>query len=163
MIVPIVVLGLAGGAAYKVHKRKKGMTPERQALFQGAMNSLPDPDKIRALADKFHGEGFPAQAEMLRKRAKLRELSPEIQEQRREVFRKGMRCTDADKIEKFAAVYEQEGCAGAAACLQLYAQGIRASDPEQVEAVAKSLETKKGKVAKEAASFLRSRNGKEET
>lgn len=157
MIVPLVVLGLAGGAAYKVHKRKKGMTPERQALFQGAMNSLKEPEKLRGLADKFHGEGFPAQAEMLRKRANLRELPTEIQEQRREVFRKGMRCVDADKIEALARVYEKEGCLGSCDTLLIYAEGIRATDPEQVERIAKSLETKKGKTAKEAAEFLRSR------
>lgn len=164
MIVPIVVLGLAGAAAYKVHKRKTGMTPERQALFTGAMNSLPDPSKLRGLADVFHGEGFPVQADMLRKRANLRELPEEIKEQRRETFRKAMRCLDPDKVEKLASIYENEGCAGTAACLQLYAQGLRASDPSQVESIAKSLETKKGDVAKKAAAFLREqKNGAKET
>lgn len=157
MIVPLVVLGLAGGAAYKVHKRKKGLTPERQALFQGAMNSLADPNGLRGLADKFHGEGFPAQAEILRKRAKLRELPKEIQEQRREVFRKGMRSMDANKIEQLAQVYESEGCAGAADCLRLYAKGVRATQPEEIEAVARSLETKKGHIAKESAQLLRNK------
>jgi len=160
MIVPLVVLGLAGTAAYKVHKRKKGMTPERQAMFHGAIQSLADPDKLRALADKFHGEGFPAQADMLRKRAKLRELPGDVQEQRRETFRKGMRCLDADKVEKLASIYEQEGCAGASSCLYLYAKGLRASDPNEVESVAKSLETKKGPIAKMAATLLRNhKNG----
>lgn len=158
MIVPIVVLGLAGAAAYKVHKRKTGMTPERQALFAGAMNSLPDPDKLRGLADKFHGEGFPVQAEMLRKRAKLRELPKEIQEQRREIFRKGMRSMDPDKIERLAQIYESEGCIGSAECLRLYAKGVRATQPEEIEAAAKSLETKKGPVAKEAAGILRNKS-----
>jgi hypothetical protein len=154
-LVPLVVLGLAGTAAYKVHKRKRGMTPERQALFEGALKSLPDPDKLRSLADKFHGEGFPLQADLLRKRATLRELPEDVQEKRREVFRKGMASTDADKVELLSKVFEKEGCTGAGACLQLYASGLRASDPNEVEAIAKSLETKKGKVAKMAGEFLR--------
>lgn len=157
MFVPLVVLGLAGGAAYKVHKRKKGLTPERQAFFNGAMNSLSDPDKLRRLADKFHGEGFPVQAEMLRKRAKLRELPKEIQEQRREVFRKGMRSMDPDKIDKLASIYESEGCVGSADHLRLYAKGVRATQPEEMEAVAKSLETKKGTIGKAAAALLRNK------
>lgn len=157
MIIP-VVLGLAGLAAYKVHKRKTGLTPEKQAIFAGAMNSLSDPDKLRGLADQFHGEGFPQQAELLRKRAKLRELPKDIQGQRREVFRKGMSSMDTNKIEQLAQIYEEEGCTGAAECLRLYAKGVRATQPEDIEAVAKSLETKKGPVAKAAAGILRSKN-----
>lgn len=164
MIVPIVVLGLAGAAAYKVHKRKTNVTPERQALFTGAMNSLSDPSKLRALADQFHGDGLIDWSEKLRKRANLRELPENIKEQRRETFRKALRCLDPDKVEKLASIYENEGCAGTAACLQLYAQGLRASDPNQVEAIAKSLETKKGDTAKKAAAFLREqKNGTKET
>lgn len=156
-LIPVVVGALAASAAYRVHKRTNAMTPERQKIFDAAIQSLPDPLKIRELADVFESEGLSKQAELLRKRAKLRELPKEVQLARKEVFIKTMSNTDPDKVEEMASVFHSEGCIGAAAVLNLYAQGLRATDPAQVEAIARSLETKQGESAKRAAKTLRAK------
>ena len=156
-LIPVVIGSLALSAAYKVHKRTNAMTPERQKIFDAAIQSLPDPAKLRALADVFESEGLPKQADLLRKRAKLRELPKDVQQARKQVFIKTMSITDPDKVEEMATVFHGEGCIGAASVLNLYAQGLRATDPAQVEAIARSLENKQGDSAKDAAKILRQR------
>lgn len=154
-LIPIVIGSLAVTAAYKVHKRSDAMTPERQKLFDAAIQSLPDPDKLRQLAGAFKDQGLFKQADLLEKRAALRELPKETQDARKQVFRKAMSLTDPNMVEQAATVFHGEGCIGAASCLNLYAQGLRATDPTQVEAIARSLEDKKGDSGKKAAKILR--------
>ncbi len=156
-LIPLVVGGLAITAAYKVHRRSDAMTPERQKLFDAAIQSLPDPDKLRKLAAVFAEQGLHKHADLLNKRAALRELPKETQEARKTVFRKAMSLTDPVKVEQAATVFHGEGCIGAASCLNLYAQGLRATDPAQVELIASSLENKKGQSGKDAAKILRGR------
>ena len=156
-LIPIVVGSLAATAAWKVHKRSNAMTPERQKLFDAAIQSLPDPEKLRKLAEAFQAEGLSKQADLLRKRAALRELPKETQEARKQVFIKTMSITDPEKVEQAATVFHGEGCIGAAAVLNLYAEGLRSTDPAQVEAIATSLENKKGESGKAAAKILRSK------
>ena len=156
-LIPVVIGGLAVSAAWKVHSRQNAMTPERQRIFDAAIQSLPDPDKLRKLADAFDQQGLKAQAVLLRKRAALRELPKEVQQQRKQVFIKAMSATDPDKVEQMATVFHGEGCIGAAAVLNLYAEGLRSTDPAQVEAIATSLENKKGESGKAAAKILRSK------
>jgi hypothetical protein len=154
-LIPVVIGGLAVSAAWKVHQRSNAMTPERQKLFDAAIQSLPDPDKLRKLADAFEQQGLKTQAELLRKRAALRELPKEVQQARKQVFIKAMSSTDPEKVEQMATVFHGEGCIGAAAVLNLYAEGLRSTDPAQVEAIATSLENKKGESGKAAAKILR--------
>lgn len=154
-LIPLLIGGLAVTAAVKVHKRADAMTPERQKLFDAAIQSLPDPDKLRQLAGAFAEQGLHKQADLLNKRAALRELPKETQEARKGVFRKAMSLLDPAKVEQAATVFHGEGCIGAASCLNLYAQGLRATDPAQVELIATSLETRKGQSGKDAAKVLR--------
>lgn len=156
-LIPVVIGGLAVSAAWKVHNRQNAMTPERQKLFDAAIQSLPDPDKLRKLADAFDQQGLKTQAVLLRKRAALRELPKEVQQARKQVFIKAMSATDPEKVEQMATVFHGEGCIGAAAVLNLYAEGLRSTDPAQVEAIATSLENKKGESGKAAAKILRSK------
>jgi phosphopentomutase len=156
-LIPIVIGSLAATAAFKVHQRSNAMTPERQKLFDAAIQALPDPEKLRKLADAFQQQGLSKQADLLRKRAALRELPEATKQARKEVFIKTMNSTDPDKVEQAAAVFHGEGCIGAAAVLKLYAEGLRSTDPAQVEAIATSLENKKGESGKAAAKKLRAK------
>jgi ATP-dependent DNA ligase len=126
-LIPIVVIGLAGLGVWKVRSKKGVMTKERQAIFETAMRVLQDPDKLRQLADAYQKEGLKAQADLLRKRADLRELPPDVKEGRRDAFRKGMASTNIAEIEKLAAMFEKETATGAAKALRDHAKALKAA------------------------------------
>ena len=127
-VIPIVVIGLAGLAWHQSSVSKKGiMTPQREMVFNNALKTVKDPEKLRKLADAFECESLPAQATLLRKRAALRELPNETKEARREAFKKGMKSKDIAGVEKLAGAFEGEGATGAAEALRNYAKGLAAS------------------------------------
>jgi hypothetical protein len=124
MILPLLIFGgLVGGAAYAAKKRA-GMTPERQKIFEAALSNLKDPIALRKLADEFEKAGLKSQAELLRKRAALRELPPETKVKRREAFRAGMASVSKSGVESLANAFAKEGATGAATALRNYAQGL---------------------------------------
>lgn len=136
-----LILGLGAliaGAWYaKREHDKKGppgiLTPERKVIFETALNEVKEPAKIRALADAFRQQGLYNEAVILEKRAKLRELSPEIKEQRREIFKKAMASNDPIAVETVALAFEQEGATGAASALREYAQSLRVAYADQAQ------------------------------
>jgi hypothetical protein len=114
-------------AWHQAGKAKQGeLTPERKAIFQAALESLEDSGKLRDLADVFEKEGCTMQAEVLRKRAKLREMPKAFKDQRHEAFRKGMSSANYEGILGLAKMFEDEGAVGAANALRGYAAGIKA-------------------------------------
>ncbi len=139
VLIPIGMALLAGTAAYAKSKREKAATDpavvaHRQMLYEtaiGAVDSntaIKDPMKLRTLARVFRSEGLVAEADMLEKRAALRELPPEVVEARREAFRKLMECADATRVLAAAAAFENEGATGAAENLRKYAAGLTAAE-----------------------------------
>lgn len=154
-LIPVLIGGLAISAAVKVRRQGDAMTPERQKLFDALIQKCSDASKLRAAAVQFQNFGLSKQADLLRKRATLRELPKEVQEARKEVFRNIMKCEDPDKVESGAEAFYNEGCLGAASILRLWAEGLRSVDPVEREMYAKSLENKKGQSGKEAAKILR--------
>ncbi len=123
--IPILVLGSAAGAAYWRGKRPKGMTPQRQKIYEAALRDLKDAGKLRKLADEYEAQGLTEQAEHLRKRASLRELSKEVKDARRETFKKAMASKNAEAVLAVAKAFEKEGADGAAAALRKYAEGLK--------------------------------------
>jgi hypothetical protein len=124
-LIPVAVIGLGVTAAYKVYKkRNQGMTPERRKVYESALNTLKDPEKLRVLGAAFKREGLTEEATMLNKRAKLRELPPDVKAGRRDAFKKGMTLKNPINIEKLAVTFEKEGATGAAAALRKYAGGL---------------------------------------
>ena len=101
------------------------VTPERQAVYNVAMNSVPDPEKLKNLAAAFKKVQLPDMADALYQRALLRALPPGVKQQRREVFRKAMKSTNVSAIRGVAAALHGEGCTGAAAALTRYANGLK--------------------------------------
>jgi len=121
---PAAVAVLAG-AAFFLKKKGGGMTPARLTIYYTALNSERDPVKLRALAKTFKAEGLDAEAAMLEKRAKLRELPPEIKAARRQAFKDAMNSQNKDAILGMAQAYENEGATGAAEKLREYARGLQ--------------------------------------
>jgi len=126
-IVPSIIAGLATVAVIKNRNSSKGkMTPERVIVYETALSKLKDAPKLRQLADAFEAEGLRPQAEVLRKRAALREKPREVQLARRATFKKAMASTNADAVQSVANAFRQDGATGAADALDKYAAGLRA-------------------------------------
>lgn len=154
-LIPVLIGGLAISAAVKVRRQADAMTPDRQKLFDALIQKCADASKLRAAAEQFQNYGLPKQADLLRKRAALRQLPKEVQEARKAIFRNVMKLQDPEKVDSAAQTFYDEGCLGAASLLRLWAEGLRSTDPIQREMIAKSLENKKGQSGKEAAKILR--------
>lgn len=123
-LLPLLVV--IGGAAFLMAKKPaaKTMTPERQMLFQRIIASERDPAKLRSFAGEFRKEGLSFQADFLDKRAKLRELPPQVKAQRRAAFKAAMSSKDKAKVLALADMYEKEASTGAAEKLREYAKGL---------------------------------------
>lgn len=126
-LVPALIVGLLGGGAAVAVKRRKRLTAERKLIFESAMTQLKDGDDLRFLADVYEKEGLTAQAEMLRGRAKLRELPPDVKQARRNIFYEALGATDPVYVNKIADAFEKEHATGAAAKLREYADGLKKS------------------------------------
>lgn len=105
-------------------KKKGQMTAARQEVYDQAMASLADPAKLRTLANAFQKEGLTYEATMLRKRAALRELPPDVKKGRQEVYKQALRSTDKEAIAKVANAFEREGALGSAQKLREYLAGL---------------------------------------
>jgi hypothetical protein len=128
MLIPVIVgLGIVSIFKGKNKADRTGqMTPERTHLFQSALNSsVLAPKQLETLADAFHAQGLPAEAILLRKRAKLRGMSPEEKRIRADIFRKALASKDPDAVERVAAVYESQGATGSAKRLRMLAISLR--------------------------------------
>lgn len=133
-LLPIVGVGIAGLAGVTWYRRRKSahgqMTPEREKVYQTALNETRDPSKIRQLASTFDKVGLKAAAEMLRKRANLRELPPQIKEARQTVMKKALASTDKTKVLNVANAFEGEGAVGVAERLRQHAEGLEDITPD---------------------------------
>jgi hypothetical protein len=131
-----VVAGLAG-IAYLAKRRRDSkkasgspaalhgeLTPERQAIYETAMNDERDPGKILAVAVAFEAAGLDEQGNMLRKRAVLRSLPKDIKAARKDVFKRAMKSGNKQAILGVAASFQREGATGAAEALRVYASGL---------------------------------------
>lgn len=124
-LIPVAVAGLGALAGFKAYKRrKKGMTPARQKIYDQALTNMKDPVALRKLAAGYHKEGLTEQGTMLQKRARLRELPADVKQGRRDAFKKGMTLTDPAAVEKLAKAFADEGATGAAAELRKYGAGL---------------------------------------
>lgn len=127
VIIPLLVtvIGASGTAIYR--RTKPGvMTPERKKIYLAALKTLKKPDQLRKLAEGFRKEGLRAEAELLEKRAALRELPAETQQARRAVFRKAIQSKNKNAVLNVAAAFMADGATGAGAALKKYAESLPA-------------------------------------
>ena len=114
-MIPVVIVLVVGAlACWKACHQERGvMTPERQKVYDAAMISM-DAPALRKLSAAFDKMGLPEQAEMLGKRAALRELPDELKKQRTEVMQKALTSDNKEAIADVANAFEKEGATGAA-------------------------------------------------
>lgn len=129
-LLPVVGAGVAGLAGLAWHRRRKSspgqMTPEREKVFQTALNETRDPSKLRQLATVFDNLKLKPAADALRKRANLRELPDEVKAARREVMEKALASDDKNKVQKVAVAFEGEGATATAQRLYQHAESLDA-------------------------------------
>lgn len=122
-LLPATVAVVAALAAWR-YKRKRGMTPQRRIIYESALKLVKDPAELRELAKTFASEGLRAEADMLNKRAALRELPESVKIARRQAFKDGMASKNPVAVGKLADAFEKQGAVGAAANLRKYAAGL---------------------------------------
>lgn len=133
-LLPLGIMVLTGGAFWASGNRdqlKGKNTPHRQHVFETALNEVKEPEKLRALAKAFRDQGLNAQADLLEKRARLRELPADVKAERREAFRKGMNSKDANAVLTLAEAFDREGATGAANALRNYASQLNAEKAKE--------------------------------
>jgi len=124
-LIPAAVVALAGAGVYVHKKRKpKKMSAEQEKIYSAALKTLKDTAKLRGLADTYQKEGFKHEADMLRKRAALRELPPETKKARKAAFKAGLQSKDPVKVNRLAEMFHKEGAVGVADKLRQYAKGL---------------------------------------
>lgn len=125
-VIPFAVICLAGGAFWSTSKRpEKGvMKQAHQLIFQQAIDEVKDVNKLKALAKAFREQGLIPQADLLEKRARLRELPPEIKAARKDTFRRAMSSSEPKAVRAVANAFEKEGANGAANALRSYADSL---------------------------------------
>ena len=154
LLLPVAVAILAGTAYVMAKKPEPGvMTPDRQSVLDTALTSKDvEPAQLRALAKVFADNGLPLQAELLEKRAKLRELPSDVKEARKATFRAAMESTNPAGIRFVADAFETEGATGAATALRK-----RAFDLEHPAVQATTPPVNTGTVAEQAAAIVQQR------
>jgi hypothetical protein len=115
---------LGGIVAHQMTKPKAEMTPRRALIYTRAMESIKTPADLNQLADSFASEGLHVQANMLRKRAALRNLPPAIAAQRRLIFRKAMCSDNAQAIRNVGSQFAEQGSTDAAKMLFAHATAV---------------------------------------
>lgn len=144
-LIPIAIGGLVAGAWWKT-KHKKGLTPERKVIYETALESMKDPKELRGLADQFETQGLKPEAEMLRKRAALKELPDEVKDARKAALQQGLSSNDPAKVEGLANEFAKTGSTGAATSLRKYAEGLKAANPQPKTIMQKAKEALSGSV-----------------
>lgn len=125
-LLPLGIAALAGASWWRIRRRTdEGMTPERAIIYDTALKTVKEPEKLRALAKAFREAGLGPQADLLEKRATLRELPVDVKSARKDAFKAGMASTNIPAIEKLADTFEGEGATGASDALRKYATGLK--------------------------------------
>jgi hypothetical protein len=137
-------VGAAAGALFSRSNppsRKGVVTPSRMALYEKAMAWIESPERLEEIAGAFAAEELTAHAEMLRRKAALRRLTPEASAERRRHFLRGLGASKPDAIETLAANFHVEGARLAARELRRHAADMRAVAEKKVdEAVVQRLD-----------------------
>lgn len=130
MLLETTIILLGAGTWYKVSKQPKrpaGMTAGEKLVFDNLINQPHEENIFLEMAEVFDRNGFKDQADLLRKRAKLRTNSPETKAAHKQAFRDGMKSDDPEGVERLARAFQKQGATGNAAALRTYAVNLRTS------------------------------------
>ncbi|MDA4132186.1 MAG: hypothetical protein OK454_03555 [Thaumarchaeota archaeon] len=102
--------------AWRKVRGRRGMTKERRDIYLDALEHMVNPADLRTLADGYESEGLPIEAEMLRKRAELREMPREKWENFRAICERAIQKPDANPqaLDEMAVAFEAMTATGTA-------------------------------------------------
>ena len=125
-LIPVAIGSLIGIATAVTYRRskKRGISQERQNIYDAALNSLKDADGLERLGDAFIAQGLTAEGDLLLKRAKLRRRSPEEKAEDDTKFRDALKSQSVAEVNSVIDYLEAKGATGAAATLKNYAKGL---------------------------------------
>ena len=124
--------GLALAAMSSPDAPKGVLTPDRKRFYESAMAGIESAEKLLEIAEAFDAEELHAHAELLRRKAELRKLSPEAIAQRQRIFLRCLASSKQESIEKMAANYRFEGALVAARALMRHLDELRAINQKTV-------------------------------
>lgn len=135
-LLPLAVLSLAG-IAWRVNSTRKSakhvdpaVAAERAVIYDLAINSKADPDKLRTLAQAFREEGMEVEADMIEKRAALAEAPPDVKAERTAIYKQALGSKNPEAIREVAAGFDELGASGAAVKLRSVATGLETAMAE---------------------------------
>lgn len=102
--------------AWRKVRGRRGMTKERRDIYLDALEHMVNPADLRTLAEGYESEGLPIEAEMLRKRAELREMPREKWENFRAICERAIQKPDANPqaLDEMAVAFEAMTATGTA-------------------------------------------------
>lgn len=130
MFFPLLLLALGVGAsAVKASKPASfgGWTPERRVIFQNLLGRQNPPytaEDLEAFAAVFGEEGLKDAADILRKRARMRKMTPVESEAMTLAFQRGMTSKDSHAVRMLANAFEADAFFDSASRLREYAASL---------------------------------------
>ena len=125
----VVLIGLAA-YLYKVNSQSTSvMTPERRVIFQQALakdNPALSPEGLEALAVEYDRYGFPHEATILRKRARMYRWTDQEKANAKAAYQRGMSSNDPVYVRGLANAFEAETAFAIAESLRVYANSLDA-------------------------------------
>ncbi len=115
---------------WRIMAQKVGvMTPERKFIFNAIMKTETNPAKLLRISKEFRKEGLIEEADALKARSELPNVSGEMRARYEGAFRKAMMSGDPDAVEKVASAFQQKGMGATCEMLNGYARGLRMAGP----------------------------------
>jgi hypothetical protein len=131
-MLPLVFGGIAAltvAAWNKARKVEKAslygkLTPTRKYILMRALDGKLTSDKYKELAKGFDDNGLPEEAELLRKRASLNEMSPEQKKALNDLAKKALASDKPDGIQSVSDYMMSIGAVGTATKLANHAKAV---------------------------------------
>jgi hypothetical protein len=122
---PFVLIPLAALLGYCLFCKKgnRHMTPAYDRVYQKALAST-NPEGIAKAASVFGAEGFGAEAQVLKNRAKVPSLSWSTHNQRTAIFRNALESQNPQEVQSVAKAFSQAGLQSTATFLMQHAEGL---------------------------------------
>lgn len=126
---------------YQLFKRQGGpafgaMTPQREEVFNNALEHLKDPERLKKLADVFEQEGLKTQASILRRRAAWRARDQKTKDEHEAIFQKALQSKNVDAILRVALAFEGMTATLKAKQLREHAEKVKTGEKTVIETTA---------------------------
>jgi hypothetical protein len=142
IVLPALALAVTGLAVFKAAKKKK-LTPEQLKIYRAALGEEPGTTglktsaQLRELSRAFRAQGFKEQADMLEKRAVIKDIPDEVKAQYRNIFRVALDSLDRAAVLKVANEFEKSGRTGVSNVLRNHAATLDLVSPKKRKSVSK--------------------------